>query len=154
MDPITLITTALVAGAVAASKDVAAQAVKDAYAGLKALIVRKFGAQSDAEDAMEAVEKRPDSEARQAMLAEELAIAKAAEDAEVLKQAQALLDLLQKSQAVDTKRYIQQIQNSIVAQDIQNSTLAQGGSAAGETVIVGDQGDRDIAVGEDGVKIT
>ena len=38
MDPISLIITALVAGAAAASKDIAGQAVKDAYKGLKDLI--------------------------------------------------------------------------------------------------------------------
>jgi hypothetical protein len=129
MDPITLITTALVAGAVAASKDVAAQAVKDAYAGLKALIVRKFGDKSDAEDAMAAVEKRPDSEARQAMLAEELSMAKAAEDAEVLKQAQALLDMLKDTKSVDATNYAQQIQNSILAQGERAAAASSGGVA-------------------------
>lgn len=42
MDPISLIITALVAGAAAASKDIAGQAVKDAYKGLKDLIKDKF----------------------------------------------------------------------------------------------------------------
>jgi len=44
MEPVTAtIVAALVAGAVAATKDVAAQAIKDTYNGLKSLIVKKFG---------------------------------------------------------------------------------------------------------------
>jgi hypothetical protein len=96
MDPITIIATAVVAGAAAASKDVAAQAVRDAYAGLKALIVRRFGGEADVEDAVQGVEKKPESDAREAVLKEELEGAGADQDAEVLKQAQALLELLEK----------------------------------------------------------
>ena len=129
MDPITLITTALVAGAVAASKDVAKQAVKDAYAGLKALIVRKFGDKSDAEDAMAAVEKKPDSGGRQAMLAEELEAAQAAQDDEVLKQAQAFLDMLEDAKSVDAAYYARQIQNSTLAQG-ERAAAASGGGVA------------------------
>ena len=90
MDPITIIVTAVTAGAVAASKDVAAQAVKDGYAALKALIVHKFGQKVD----VAALEKGPKSEARQAVLKEELETAGATQDTEVVQQAQALLDLL------------------------------------------------------------
>ena len=42
MEPTTLIIGALAAGATAAAKDTASQAVKDAYAGLKTLIQRRF----------------------------------------------------------------------------------------------------------------
>ena len=94
MDPITIIVTALVAGAAVGSKDVAGQAVKDGYAALRALLVHKFGGQTDVAGALEEVEKKPDSEARQGVLKEELATAKAGQDAEVVRQAQALLDLL------------------------------------------------------------
>ncbi len=41
MDSLTVIATALLAGATAALKDTAAQAVRDAYTGLKSLIARK-----------------------------------------------------------------------------------------------------------------
>ena len=42
MEPISLILAALAAGAVAAAKDTAGTAVKDAYESLKALIKKKF----------------------------------------------------------------------------------------------------------------
>ena len=42
MDPITLIVAALAAGAAAGLGDTASQAIKDAYAGLKGLIKRRF----------------------------------------------------------------------------------------------------------------
>jgi len=42
MDPVSLIEAALVAGAAASTQDVASQAVKDAYAGLKTLLNRLF----------------------------------------------------------------------------------------------------------------
>ena len=47
MDPISLIVAALAAGASAAVKDTAGQAVKDAYSGLKALVKRKLGVEPD-----------------------------------------------------------------------------------------------------------
>jgi hypothetical protein len=42
LDPISLVITALGAGAIASAKDTAGVAVKDAYQGLKALIKKKF----------------------------------------------------------------------------------------------------------------
>ncbi|BDI14282.1 hypothetical protein ANSO36C_00840 [Nostoc cf. commune SO-36] len=42
MEPISMIIAALGAGAIAATKDTAGTAVKDAYQGLKALIKKKF----------------------------------------------------------------------------------------------------------------
>ncbi|MFW6116648.1 MAG: hypothetical protein ACOC6F_02880 [bacterium] len=96
MDPITILVTAVVLGAAAGAKDVAAQAVKDAYAGLKSLIVRKFGGKADVEEAVKGVEKKPESDARKAVLKEELETAEAGQDAEVVKEAKALLRLLEK----------------------------------------------------------
>jgi hypothetical protein len=43
MDPITLIVTALVAGAALGVQDTASEMVKDAYASLKALVRRRLG---------------------------------------------------------------------------------------------------------------
>jgi hypothetical protein len=94
MDPLTVITGALAAGASAAGKDIAAQGIKDAYAGLKRKLIERFGQKAEVQSAIEQVEKKPDSEPRQTVLAEELEVAGAHEDSTLIRDAQALLDLL------------------------------------------------------------
>jgi len=93
MDAVALITAAVTAGVMAGAKGVAAQAVKDAYAGLKKLLLERFGDQGDLSQALEMVEKKPEGQARQAVLAEALKDAGAGADAALLQAAQALLDL-------------------------------------------------------------
>ena len=89
MDPIiTTITTAIVAALANLSKD----AIKDSYAALKAALKKKFGETSDVVDAVDKLEKKPDSEARKATVSDEVEIAKANDDPEILKLAQELLD--------------------------------------------------------------
>jgi hypothetical protein len=144
MDPITIITSALIAGAAASVKGVVAQAVKDGYAGLKALVVRKFGKETDVEDALEGVEKKPDSEARQAVLKEELEVAGVGQDAEVIQQAQALLDLLKQHAAATSTTYKAALKGSgAIAQGESAAAagaggVAVGGSVTGSTIITGD----------------
>ena len=89
MDPITIIVTALVAGAAAGLRPMAEEAIKDAYAGIKALIQRKYG---DVD--LAALEKKPESEAKRASVTEDLSDAGAGDDAELLEQAKALLDTI------------------------------------------------------------
>jgi hypothetical protein len=91
MDPITIIVTALALGAAAGLQLTAEQAVKDAYAGIKRLIQDKYQQVSVA-----LLEADPASEARQNVVKEDLAKAKADQDEEVLRQAQALLDVIEK----------------------------------------------------------
>jgi hypothetical protein len=93
MDPITLIVTALAAGAAAGLTDTVSQAVKDAYAGLKGLIARKYTKAAPSVDQLEAA---PESKARRGVVEEDLGKTAAAGDVEVLRQAQALLDAVQK----------------------------------------------------------
>jgi len=70
MEPIlATILGALAAGAIAKAKDVASQAVKDAYEGLKTLIIRKLGKSG----AVQSVEDEPESDSAHAALAEALA---------------------------------------------------------------------------------
>ena len=90
MDPVTLIVTALVAGAAAGAKDTATAAIKDAYAAFKSLIKKRFTGNAAGELALEKHEKSP--EAWTPALKEEIASAKLDEDGEVLAAAQALLD--------------------------------------------------------------
>jgi hypothetical protein len=87
MDPITIIVTALVAGAAAGLKPTAEQVVKDAYAGIKVIIKRKYARVS-----VDTLEGDPASEARKSVVREDLQKANAGEDAELLLQAKAVLD--------------------------------------------------------------
>ena len=96
MEPITLILAAVAAGAAAAAKDTAGQVVKDGYTALKGLIVRKFGRKGAAATALDQLERKPESEARIAVLQEELTEAGAGQDAELLQEAEKLLALLKK----------------------------------------------------------
>src|SRR5215210_7285808 len=87
MDPISIIVAALAAGAVAGLKPTAEQAVKDTYAGIKALIQRKYRSVD-----LSSLEKKPESETKRASVAEDLTDAGAAQDVELLERAKALLD--------------------------------------------------------------
>lgn len=53
MEPISMITAALAAGAAAAAKETAGEAVKDAYSGLKSVLRRLFGGKPEAEATLE-----------------------------------------------------------------------------------------------------
>jgi hypothetical protein len=102
VDPLTLIVSALVAGAAAAGKDVASSAIKDAYRGLKKLLIARFHHKEAAEAApspstavgpvavLEAHEAQPDTWA--APLKEALAASGADHDQEILDVAKSLLE--------------------------------------------------------------
>lgn len=85
MDPIT---TAIVAALASLSKDV----IKDGYDALKAVIMKNFGEHKDLVDAIDKLEKKPDSEARKAAIQEEVEIARVNDDPEILTLVQNLLD--------------------------------------------------------------
>lgn len=91
MDPMTVILTALVAGAAKA----AGETVPDAYKGLKALIQKKFASQPkpEADKAVMVLEEHEkDPETYEAPLKKKLAEAGADKDEEILKAAQELLN--------------------------------------------------------------
>ncbi len=87
MDPINLIVSALVLGASAGLKPTAENLIKDAYAGLKTLIQRKY-----ADVSVSVLEKNPASGLRQEVLSQDLAKADVGEDEEVLSKAIELLE--------------------------------------------------------------
>ena len=103
MDPVTLIVAALVAGAATGSKDIAGSAVRDAYNGLKALLIKRFrnkaAAQPTAVGAsavdpvavLEAYEATPDGS--NVPLEDALKHAGADHDEEILAAAKGLLEL-------------------------------------------------------------
>ncbi|MGW4123056.1 hypothetical protein [Nocardia sp. NPDC004711] len=92
MDPVTAaVVAAIAAGAAAGVKDTAVQVVKDAYAGLKSLLSRKYQNVD-----VSGVERKPDSETKKASLAEDLEDAGAAGDAELAAAAAALLEAVRR----------------------------------------------------------
>jgi hypothetical protein len=92
MDPISLIIAALAAGASAGLKDTTGDAVKDGYSALKALVLRRFKGDRDAEAQVEAVEREP--EADHAALKQRFASAGADADEELVRKARELLETL------------------------------------------------------------
>jgi hypothetical protein len=89
---LTVITSAIAAGAAASLRDTASAAVKDAYAAVKALIQRKYAPVD-----LTSVEKKPDSEAKRSSLEEDLADAGAADDGELARLARALAEAVERS---------------------------------------------------------
>ena len=99
MDPLTVIVTALATGATLALKAAVGEGAKDAYKALKKRVIEKYGDKGDVQDAVNKVEADPRSDARRALLKEELAKTRAAEDGELLKAAQDLLAAAQPESA-------------------------------------------------------
>ena len=104
MDPVTLILAALAAGASAGIGDTASQAIKDAYAGLKTLIKRRFVGSSKAQEVL--VEHEADPETYERPLAKQLKATGANEDAAILEAAERLLALADEAR-VQTKYNVQ-----------------------------------------------
>ena len=95
MDPITTaIVAALAAGVAASAKEVGKKVIVDAYDALKTTLKKKFGPDSDLAEAVETLEKKPESAGRQTTVQEEVAAAKAAGDPELQELAQALIKAL------------------------------------------------------------
>jgi hypothetical protein len=90
MEPIT---AALAAGAAAGLTAVASQAIKDAYGRLKGALAARF---PQVQTNIQALEARPNSQAKQASLAEELVEVGAERDAELLQLAKALVEAIER----------------------------------------------------------
>lgn len=95
MEPITtIIASAIAMGAAAGIKPTVAQAVKDAYAGLKRIIQDSYGGNGDVVDAVDYVSKKPEAEGRRAELVEALAKAGADGDGALAKAAKELIAII------------------------------------------------------------
>lgn len=92
MDPVTLILTALGAGAALGAKDTASAAVKDAYEGLKAQVKKRFEGRPDGELVLARYEEAPGS--WKGPIAAELTAAGADADVDLVAAAQALMTLV------------------------------------------------------------
>ena len=97
MDPITLIVTALAAGAALGVTDTASSAVKDGYAALRALIRKRLGGGADAGLLLTRYEEAPAT--WRSPLAAELAETGADRDADLMAAAQALMRLVDETGA-------------------------------------------------------
>jgi len=95
MDPVTLIVSALTAGATAALQETAGTAIKDAYQGLAGLVRKKFGSDEKAKKALAGRKKV--SKASQKTLEKSVRSKGLSQDKEILKQAQKLHKLLSAS---------------------------------------------------------
>jgi hypothetical protein len=92
MDPVTLIVTALAAGAGMGLKDAASSAVKDAYDSLKVLVRKRLAGRRDGELVLARHEEAP--ETWEKPLADELRTAGVADDRSLVAAAQALMSLV------------------------------------------------------------
>lgn len=101
MEPVTTaIVAALSAGGLFVLKEAASDAVKDAYGLLKAWVKKRYPNVS-----VDQLDKQPASEARQAVVAEDLEREGASKDAELVKLAQSVVALIQQ-QGSDVARSI------------------------------------------------
>jgi len=91
MDAVTLILTALAAGAALGAKDTASSAVQDAYRSLKALVKKRLLGRRDGELVLSRFEQAPDT--WESPLAAELTAVGAGNDADLVEAAQALMSL-------------------------------------------------------------
>jgi hypothetical protein len=101
VDPVSMIVGALAAGAATGLKDNATNAVKDAYAGLRELVRRRFAARPTAEVALVEHEKAP--EVWQVPLAAELEATGAGVDGQILEAARRVLALVEESGTPSSK---------------------------------------------------
>lgn len=92
MDPITLIVTALAAGAALGVQDTASAMIKDAYVSLRDLVRRRLGSDPGAELVLARHDQAP--ETWQAPLMAELARSGAEGDDDLIAAAKTLLDLV------------------------------------------------------------
>ena len=97
MDPVTLIVTALAAGAASALQDDAREAVKAAYARLRSKLKKRFSGRRVGELALAEFEAAPDMWEPQ--LRAELAATDAADDPDLVDAAQALMGLVDQAGA-------------------------------------------------------
>lgn len=133
MDPISMALIGALASGVAKGVGEAGKSlIPDAYNALKAAIQKKLGADSETMDALERVEKKPDSKARQGVLAEEIANAGLDKDPGLLKLAQALAEALK--EAGGTTYNATAGDNSTIVQGKGNTVATGGGIAIGGNV--------------------
>jgi hypothetical protein len=135
MDPIT---TAIVAALPALATDMVSGVVKDAYAGLKSLIARRFGPTSAVAKSVEDLEANPKSQARAMVLSERVEEAKATSDAEIMAAVSKLVEALAKERAAGTSSvHIQATMSGGVAGIVGAHTASIGSMTVGSSGVDG-----------------
>ena len=81
--------------------------VKEAYAGLKSIIARKFDAASAVVKSIDDIEANPKSKGQATVLSERVAQANAAADAEIIAAVEKLVDALAKVNAAPTNVHVE-----------------------------------------------
>jgi predicted nuclease with TOPRIM domain len=122
MDPIT---TIIVAAITSLNKDV----IKDSYDALKAGFKKKFGERSDLVDAIDKLEKKPESDARKATVQEEVENSNVNEDPDILRLAQDLRDKIREQtggQEVINQIQINKVQGVTVGHDFEFKPIQEG----------------------------
>ena len=114
------IVAALSAGVATGATDTAKEAITDAYDGLKSIIKKKFGSDSEAVHAIDKLEAKPDSEGRKLTLSEELETIDAGSDPELITAAQTLIELIRALPRGET--HIQSAQGTGISQADRGST--------------------------------
>lgn len=104
MEPVSMIVGALAAGALKGAGESATQAVKDAYAGLKAAVAARFAGKPAAEVML--AEHAKDPEVYDRPLAKELTAAGADTDPRIVNLAQELMALLDQDGATAGKYHV------------------------------------------------
>jgi hypothetical protein len=142
MDPITLIVTALAAGAASALQDDAKAAVKTAFERLRHLVKKQFASPETGEFMLQNHAAAPDI--WQAGLKQELEKSGAASDQELVDAAQALMQLVD-PEGTGARKYAVTIQNSTGVQvgDHNSQVNNFGGTVAGRDSY---RADRDMTV--------
>ncbi len=119
MEPVTLILSALAAGAAKAAGDT----VPDVYKALRELIKRKFASKPQAEMVLEEHEKDP--ETYEVPLKKKLIEADVDKDEEIIKKAQELLKLANPQEAAQGKYNIKAEQIKGIVGDISGGNINQ-----------------------------
>lgn len=111
MDPI----TTAIAAASALASDMVSSAVKDAYAGLKSLIIRKFGSTSAVAKSVNDLEANPNSKGQAMVVSEHVAETKADTDAEIMKAVRTLVEALKNDKTSISHVHVQAAMSGGVA---------------------------------------
>jgi hypothetical protein len=131
MDPISIIVMALVTGAAAALKPTAEQTIKDAYAGIKSIILSKY---RNVDVTM--LETDPANKSRQDVIKQDLEKTDAGQNEKLLRDAQALLNAVQ-TRAPDVPRAV-----GIDLKDIKVATSVNVGKLLAEGNATAFRGER------------